>query len=423
MSKKTQKMDNESILVMTALSVFFVLIIAISFMFVRMMDKRNEITMQYIAEQSLLTFFFQASRNQSYTNEMFSETRVVGLATYDIDGRLIVGFGKVPDVYTSSLKTDLNPEDSLSKRGRAVYNKNTGFIEYTRRAIGAVSFGPELLAIPDIMYIAIDGKEYRRTKLVLFGLYGVFTLLIIFFELFAWRMYARNKAYRETLTKQESLVSLGEAARTLAHEIKNPLSAIALQTAVLKKTMPNEAGSGLKTIEEQVGRLNNLADRVREFIRNGQGNPEHINIVDLVTEICETFNVKIPIKIVEMRAKFVEIDRERARSAFSNLIKNALERGSDAEPDVFVLCSSSAASISVSIVDSGGGLPEGQEKMIFDPFFTTKIQGSGIGLAISRRFIESAGGTLQLRRRSLEEGDLHSSKGTIAEVVLPGSRT
>ena len=406
---------------MTALSVFFVLIIAISFMFVRMIDKRNELSMQYKAEQSLLTFFFQASRNQSYTDEMFGETRVVGLATYDKTGVLIIGFGQIPEVYTPVRESD----DPISRRGKAEYNKSTGFIEYTRGAMGTVSVGSELVAMPDLMYIAIDGKEYRRTRLILFGLYGLFSLLMIVFELFAWRMYARNKEYRETLTKQESLVSLGEAARTLAHEIKNPLSAIALQTAVLKKTMPDEAGAGLKTIEEQVTRLNNLADRVREFIRNGQGNPEHINIVDLITEISETFNVNIPIEIEEMGAGFVEIDRERARSAFGNLIKNALESGSGSElnPDVYVLCKSSTASISVSIVDTGEGLPNGQEKMIFDPFFTTKTQGSGIGLAISRRFIESAGGTLKLRKREMEDGALFNRRGTIAEVVLPGSRT
>lgn len=421
MSRKTQKMDKESILVMTALSVFCILIIAVAFMFVRMMDKRNELSMQYIAEQSLLTFFYQASKNQGYTDDMFGESRVIGLGTYDKEGVLIIGLGQVPEVYTSVQKTG----ELLSRKGKAEYNKETGFIEYTRRAMGAVSIGSEILAVPDLMYIALDGKDYRRTKLVLFGFYGIFSLIIILFELFVWRMFARNKAYRETLTKQESLVSLGEAARTLAHEIKNPLSAIALQTAVLKKTMPEEACSGLKTIEQQVTRLNNLADRVREFIRNGQGNPEHINIVDLITEISKTFDVNIPIETVGMDAGFVEIDRERARSAFGNLIKNALESGSESElnPDVYVLCKSSAASISVTIIDSGVGLPSGQEKMIFDPFFTTKTQGSGIGLAISRRFIESAGGTLKLRKRELEEGPLYSSRGTIAEVVLPGSRT
>jgi len=418
MSKKTQKMDKESILVMTALSVFCILIIAVAFMFVRMMDKRNELSMQYIAEQSLLTFFYQASKNQGYTDEIFGESRVLGLGTYDKEGVLIIGLGQVPEVYNPSQKF----EDLISRKGKAEYNKDTGFIEYTRRAMGAVSIGSKILAVPDLMYIALDGKDYRRTKLVLFGFYGLFCLIIIVFELFVWRMYARNKVYRETLNKQESLVSLGEAARTLAHEIKNPLSAIALQTAVLKKTLPDEAGSGLKTIEEQVARLNNLADRVREFIRNGQGNPEHIHLVDLITEVSGTFDVNIPIEAVDMNAEFIEIDRERARSAFGNLIKNALESGLDSNPDVFILCKSSASSISISIVDSGDGLPDGQEKMMFDPFFTTKTQGSGIGLAISRRFVESAGGTLKLRRRELEEGAFFGSRGTVAEVVLPGSR-
>ena len=419
MSKRTKKLDKESILVMTSLSIFYVLILFISFMFVRMMDKRNEIHMQYMAEQSFSTFFFRAKWNEMNMDEIFDETGVKGLGTYTSEGRLILGLGQVPESY-------IPPEefvDPLFRKGEAEYNKETGFIEYTRRVLVTLSIGTDSLITPDILYIAIDGKAYRNTRFVLFGLYGLFSLLMTIFVLFAWRMFARSKTYRETITRQESLVSLGEAARPLAHEIKNPLSAIALQTAVLKKTLPDEADKGLRTIEEQVQRLNNLADRVREFIRNAKGNPEHIHIIDFITEIIGTFYRNIPIEKAQMDACYIEIDRERARSAFENLINNALESSIDTEPEVFVVCKSTASSISISIVDTGDGIPEGQEKTIFDPFFTTKTQGSGIGLAISRRFIESAGGTLKIRRRDLEDGALKYNQGTIAEVTLPGNRT
>ena len=91
-----------------------------------------------------------------------------------------------------------------------------------------------------IMYIAFDGSSYyRRTGILsvctMLGLAGVVLLYI-----FVVRIYKQNRSYRQQMVKQENLVNLGQAARTLTHEIKNPLSAITIQIALLKRQLSGE---------------------------------------------------------------------------------------------------------------------------------------------------------------------------------------
>jgi two-component system, NtrC family, sensor histidine kinase HydH len=274
MKRLIRKQDKEGILIMTALSLFLVIILAAGFLFTRMLDQRNDMLMQYTAEQTFSNYLFRVSADAEPTEELLSGSDVVGLAGYTRNGELLLGIGTVPDRF----EVPTTPAGERNPRaGRAVYNPENGLIEYSRRTLITFTLG-SALTMPEILYIAIDGSTYRAAKIRLYLFYGLFAALIVLFMTATWRMYSRNRAYRETIERQKNLVSLGEAARTLAHEIKNPLSAITLQTAVLKKTLPAAAKSGLETIEEQVRRLNHLAERVREFIRNPVGAPQHIDL-------------------------------------------------------------------------------------------------------------------------------------------------
>ncbi len=93
--------DKEGMLVIIALSVFLVLILFAAFLFVRMMDQRNEMLMQYTAEQNFATYFFRANWDAESNEEMFSDSNVRGLAAYDREGNLILGLGMVPETYLS----------------------------------------------------------------------------------------------------------------------------------------------------------------------------------------------------------------------------------------------------------------------------------------------------------------------------------
>ena len=224
-----------------------------------------------------------------------------------------------------------------------------------------------------------------------------------------------NARYRRRLDAQRQLVELGEAARTLTHEIKNPLSAIRLKTAILRRTVNGAAAAAadLQAIDDEVSRLAVLADRVSDFIRDPAGNSERIDLGPFLDELIDrhaALEVQRPATPL-----FVRFDRERLRSVLDNLIRNAIESTVDSSPVQVIAEASSAREATVRILDHGAGIAADQRTRVFDPFYTTKSKGSGIGLAICRRFVAAAGGTLELRPRA--------DGGTEAVVTLPREHT
>jgi two-component system sensor histidine kinase HydH len=208
---------------------------------------------------------------------------------------------------------------------------------------------------------------------------------------------------------------LGPAASTLAHEIKNPLHSIKLQTGILKKMLGAD-GPGLEEInriDEEVNRLAALTYRVNDYLRDAKGNPETIDIVRVIEEtsmrLCGRSILAGHLPRPEEAAN-VFMDSGRARSVFENIITNAVESGGPPEE-----CGASLERdgdrITVSVFDRGRGIAEADLKRVFDPFFTTKSSGTGIGLAVSRRFLEAAGGNVSIENRP--EG------GALVKVVLP----
>ena len=208
------------------------------------------------------------------------------------------------------------------------------------------------------------------------------------------------------------MVNLGQAARTLTHEIKNPLSAITIQLALLKKTLPSEYHGDLIVIDQELNRLTQLTNKVSDFLRNPLGNPVQVDLNELLLSLIKCFDK--PIAFSSEKHYTITFDEDRARSVFENLLKNAVESAGEGDPQVEVKITSGKRNLlHVFIMDRGEGIPPTELRKIFDPFFTTKIHGSGIGLSISRQFVKARGGNLRLYRR---EGG-----GTVAEVTLSRS--
>ena len=127
-------------------------------------------------------------------------------------------------------------------------------------------------------------------------------------------------------------------------------------------------------------------------------------------DIARLFNREIPFD-VEVSRVTVSFDPDRARSVFENLIKNATESCEGRDPQVEIQIRVKHRNAVVRIMDRGDGLPKEMKAKLFDPFFTTKIHGSGIGLSISKQFVEARGGSLKLYDRD--------GGGTVSEVSLP----
>ena len=132
--------------------------------------------------------------------------------------------------------------------------------------------------------------------------------------------------------------------------------------------------------------------------------------MSFIRDISRLFkqNIKVQTYTPEIVVNF---DEDRARSVFENLMKNATESCEGRDPEVEVDIRAKHKTVTILVMDRGDGLPQETKAKLFDPFFTTKIHGSGIGLSISKQFVEARGGTLKIYDR--ENG------GTVAEVSLP----
>lgn len=223
-------------------------------------------------------------------------------------------------------------------------------------------------------------------------------------------LYRRNHEYRRRLEAQSELARLGEVSRTLSHEIKNPLSAIRLQTGILRRTLPEERRADLRVIEEEVQRLSLLTDRVGDFLRDPRGQPQSLDLDGFLRELTLRYDRRVRYAPQGGEAVRVLADPQRLRSVMENLINNALE-SREGEGEVEVRCGAARGRAEVAVLDRGPGIPPELLEQVFDPFYTTKTKGSGIGLAIARRFVEAAGGQLTLANRP--------GGGIAARVLLP----
>lgn len=264
----------------------------------------------------------------------------------------------------------------------------------------------------ETIYLKVSQPAYWRSRRAAAALVPLVEAVIAALVLFVRLLMVRNAEYRGRLDAQRNLVVLGTAASTLAHEIKNPLLSIRLQTRILQKTCPDSALRELDIINEEVERLSALSHRVGDYLRDPAGSPVAVDPADTAVEVGQRLCGRTILRPTDIALPRVLIDPERLRSVLENLVRNALESGGP-EDAVEMTMHATDDAVCIEILDRGKGIAAADIPRVFDPFFTTKSRGTGIGLAISKRFIEAVGGTIALQPRA--------GGGCVARITLPGT--
>lgn len=344
--------------------------------------------------------------------------RILGVAAYGPNGNALFRYGSAPQRIEPAGRGEWmegTPPRSYRFDARAKSLR----IQHPYPSFRPRADGPRDRQAPREMMsgfvIHYELREERLFSRNLFA-YAIFSLWLIASAaavLIVRRTLRKNALYREELRNQKELVALGTAARTLAHEIKNPLSAIRLQTDLIARLAPGSADRELAVIAEETGRIRLLVDRIGDFLREPAGHPERLALADFAARTLERAGpggAAVPVR-EEHPGLAAMADPHRLRSVLENLARNAYDSGSDPEA-VEVVVRDEGRFVLVEVLDRGSGLPEATEReRVYDPFFTTKTSGFGLGLALSRRFVEAAGGKLELADR---EGG-----GAAARVRLP----
>ena len=262
------------------------------------------------------------------------------------------------------------------------------------------------------LFLSMDISAYYRSRTLYRAAAVASPFVVAALAALFLSLLASNLRHRRRAQEQETLARLGESARTLAHEIRNPLGAIRIQTGLLRRKLPGEASPQLDAIEEEVQRLSLLSRQVSDFLKNPRGDPKGILLDGFLRELAARQPPPVSYSTSkEARGAAVTMDAELLRSVMENLVRNAHESYPDGEGDVEVALSRERGSVVIAVRDRGRGIPPELSEKVFDPFFTDKVHGSGVGLSLSRRFVEAAGGTLTLLRRG--------GGGTEARITLP----
>ncbi len=401
---------------------YFLIVIFVVFLFTALRD-REDLRLQMEAEQSFNSIFFYIEDDPVKANDELQSKGILGVGVYSYTGRKVLALGEVPPILSKKIINNFSEWGFNTTGGTATYNDDDDTIEYIRfvnrltvlwdvidpNLVTLSDFKAPTVSFPDVLYILMDGRAYKakQNRLKLMLGFAIFVITFLFF--FIFRIYRNNRKYRMKLDSQRNLVNLGQAARTLTHEIKNPLSSMNIQLAILRVKVSPSYKSNLGILQSEVDRIKVLADKVSEFLHNPEGTPSEFELVEFIQDIISKFPNNI--SLYSYSTFYVKMDKLRARSVFENLIKNALESGDNPEVEVIIKKGNKSKTVLIEIKDRGSGLPDGIKDKIYDPFFTTKTTGSGIGLSITRQFVDARGGSLNLYSR--EAG------GTVAQVVLP----
>jgi two-component system sensor kinase FixL len=222
---------------------------------------------------------------------------------------------------------------------------------------------------------------------------------------------ARLEEAQGELARFARLSELGEMASTLAHELNQPLSAIAnyVQGCIrLLTQMPEEQASRMRgALEEtakQALRAGDIIRHLREFVTRGETDKAPEDIKKLVEEAGALALVGSRERGIRTTFEFdsgatlVLADRVQVQQVLTNLMRNAMEAMKTADRrELLVRTRAGEQLLSVDVSDTGPGISADIAANLFQPFVTTKAGGMGVGLSISRRIIRSHGGDLTVR--------------------------
>lgn len=269
---------------------------------------------------------------------------------------------------------------------------------------------------------SIKGRETKRLKkdgtIIDVQLSG-FAITDSNHEFDGWSVMLRDitewKKTQELVQNSEKLNVAGQLAAGIAHEIRNPITAIKGFLQLMKSGLDKERYYHIMTSE--IERIEMIVSELL-FLAKPQINMFQLNdirlILDQITTLLSTQAIinNVQIKLVTDNGTYgIMCDGNQMKQVFINYIKNAIEAMPNGGTILITLTHVNENRMSITITDQGCGIPEHVLAKLGQPFYTTKENGTGLGFMVSKRIIENHKGTVAVKSEE--------NKGTTIEVSLP----
>ena len=272
---------------------------------------------------------------------------------------------------------------------------------------------------------ALGGLQRLLMTLVALVLILGFTATSLVYRVKIAPLRAQLVQSRAIIERQEKLASLGTLAAGVAHEIRNPLTAINVRLHSLKRTLVpgSSEHEDATVIDQEIQRLDRIVRDVLHFARPAEPRPVTITAGSLFSRVRDLLDsqlekASIRLNLASSPPLRIRVDPQQIEQVLINLIQNAAESiGRDgtitlrARSTLMPLAGHATPVVILEVIDTGKGIPLKVQERLFDPFFTTKEAGTGLGLSIAARIVEKHGGALQYQTEV--------DRGTTFGIVLP----
>lgn len=217
----------------------------------------------------------------------------------------------------------------------------------------------------------------------------------------------------EQLVNAERLSAIGELASRLAHDMKNPLTAIKGSIQLIKKVNQDKLDDfsikRIEVIENSIFRMTHQIDNVLDYVKETRLDITQASLTEILVSSIDRIRIPQNISLKMPDSDYViSCDPQKLGVAISNIILNSVQAIEMQEGTITINATKNSSHLVIEIADSGPGISEDNLPKIFDPLFTTKQIGTGLGLASCKKIIEQHGGTIGV-----------SSKPTRFSIILP----
>jgi PAS domain S-box-containing protein len=238
-------------------------------------------------------------------------------------------------------------------------------------------------------------------------------------ELLESKVEERTRELKESekqLVKAQRLAAIGELGSMVGHDLRNPLTGIASATYYLKSKLGQRASKKtremLEIIEKDIEYSNKIINDLLEYSREMQ-----LELTETTPKLIMKATlslVKIPKRITVLNSiqskPRIEVDVEKMKRVFVNLVKNAIDAMSEGGT-LTIVSKESNGDLAIVFSDTGRGMSKETMEKLWTPLFTTKAKGMGLGLSICKRIVEAHGGDISVNSTL--------GKGSIFKVTLP----
>ncbi|SCZ80250.1 transporter substrate-binding domain-containing protein [Acidaminobacter hydrogenoformans] len=351
---------------------------------------------------------------ESYYKEQTLNSIFSGLVTFNLEGKILSMNEKMVSFLGADYKNAMGCHYKETPLDRLFYDRDFDHVLTSGRYRKEV----------EKHYIR-DGEkrilEYNMYPLVMEGnqIIGITLTMSDITE---------KKYLRKKLAMRAKLESLGLLVTEIAHEIRNPLTAIKTYVEILPENFEDKRFRDkiVEDLPQEINKLNRFVTELLDYARPKESQKELISVSQPIQEIFSLFSKQLEEKGIEVTLDCSEnlllyVDRQQFKQVMMNFLINAVQAVSDKKSNrkIEIAAAEIQNKVQITIEDNGHGIAKEHLERIFDPFFTTKQGGTGLGLSISYQLITENGGDVEIKS-VLGEGtrvEMHFQKGQGVEKI------